>query len=250
MFETFNVPGLYIANKAVLSLYSAGKFSGIVVDSGEGDTNIVPVFDGYSIPHAIIRLNISGKDLTEFFMRLLIETGYRFTTTSEKEIAKCIKEKSCYIALDFEEELKNVESYFYVLPDGTNVVIKEQRINCPEALFKPCMIYKKGNGIGQACDDSIRKLDIDIRKDYYNCIFLSGGPAMYKGLPERLTKEFKSFAPESMKQEVRVISSPNSQFATWIGGAILSNISIFESQWITKNEYEEKGATIVHRKCF
>ena len=250
MFETFNVPGLYIAIQAVLSLYSAGKFTGIVADSGDGVTHFVPIFDGYSLPHAVIRLDLAGRDLTEFMMKLLTETGARFSTTAEKEIVKAIKEKSCYVALDFEEELKSVEPFDYELPDGTHVVVKDQRIRCPEALFKPSMVGKEGNGIGQTCYDSIQKCDIDVRKDLYNCVVLSGGTSMYNGLPERLTKEIKALAPESMKEEVKVIASPERKFAVWIGGSILSSISTFESMWITKTEYEESGATIVHRKCF
>ena len=250
MFETFNVPGLYIAIQAVLSLYSAGKFTGIVADSGDGVTHFVPIFDGYSLPHAVIRLDLAGRDLTEFMMKLLTETGQRFSTTAEKEIVKAIKEKSCYVALDFEEELKSVEPFDYELPDGTHVIVKDQRIRCPEALFKPSMVGKEGNGIGQTCYDSIQKCDIDVRKDLYNCVVLSGGTSMYNGLPERLTKEIKALAPESMKEEVKVIASPERKFAVWIGGSILSSISTFESMWITKTEYEESGATIVHRKCF
>ena len=250
MFETFNVPGLYIAIQAVLSLYSAGKFTGIVADSGDGVTHFVPIFDGYSLPHAVIRLDLAGRDLTEYMMKLLTETGQRFSTTAEKEIVKAIKEKSCYVALDFEEELKSVEPYDYELPDGTHVIVKDQRIRCPEALFKPAMVGKEGNGIGQTCYDSIQKCDIDVRKDLYNCVVLSGGTSMYNGLPERLTKEIKALAPESMKEEVKVIASPERKFAVWIGGSILSSISTFESMWITKTEYEESGATIVHRKCF
>ena len=239
MFETFNVPGLYIAIQAVLSLYSAGKFTGIVTDSGDGVTHFVPIFDGYSLPHAVIRLDLAGRDLTEFMMKLLTETGTRFSTTAEKEICKAIKEKACYVALDFEEELKSVEPFDYELPDGTHVVVKDQRIRCPEALFKPAMVGKEGSGIGQTCYDSIQRCDIDVRKDLYNCVVLSGGTSMYNGLPERLTKEIKALAPESMKEEVKVIASPERKFAVWIGGSILSSISTFESMWITKTEYEE-----------
>ena len=250
MFETFNVPGLYIAIQAVLSLYSAGKFTGIVADSGDGVTHFVPIFDGYSLPHAIVRLDLAGRDLTEYMMKLLTETGMRFSTTAEKEIVKAIKEKSCYVALDFEEELKSVEPFDYELPDGTHVIVKDQRIRCPEALFKPSLVGKEGNGIGQTCYDSIQKCDIDVRKDLYNCVVLSGGSSMYNGLPERLSKEIKALAPESMKEEVKVVASPERKFAVWIGGSILSSISTFESMWITKTEYEESGVTIVHRKCF
>ena len=249
MFETFNVGGLYIANKAVLPLYNAGNFTGIVVDSGEHATYIVSIFDRFSLPQSVIDLDLGGNDLTEFMMKLLDKTGYRATTSAEKEIARYIKEKACYVALDFEEEFKSVEPFDYELPDGSHLIIKDQRIRCPEVLFKPDMINKNGN-ISQACVDSIQKCDIDIRKDLYNCIVLSGGNSMYKGLPERFTKVIKSLAPESMKEEIKIIASPEGKFATWIGGCILTSIPSFECMWITKTEYEENGEYAVHRKCF
>ena len=250
MFETFNVPGLYIANSAVLSLISAGKFFGIAIDSGEDFTHFVPIHEGVGISHAYIHENYAGRDLTLFLMKLLNESGYRFSTSFEKEIVKSIKEKACYVASDLSEELKWVEPYDYELPDGTHIIIKDQRIRCPEALFKPELIGKDGVGIAEACNYSIQKCDIDIKKDLYNCIVLSGGNSMFNGFKERLEKEIKYIAPDSMKEEVKVIASPERKYAIWIGGAILSTISTFESSWITKTEYEEYGATIVHRKCF
>ena len=183
-------------------------------------------------------------------MKLLYETGRRFTTTAEKEIVKAIKEKSCYVALDFENELHSIEDFDYELPDGTLVKVKDQRVRCTEALFRPAMIGREGCGITEACDYAIRKCDIDIRKDLYNCIALSGGNSMFNGLPERLTKEIKHLAPESMKEEIRVVASPERKFSVWNGGSILSEISTFESCWITKTEYEESGICIIHRKCF
>ena len=250
MFETFNVPGLYIAIPAVLSLYSAGKYTGIVVDSGGYITHFVPIFDGYSLPQANLRFDLGGRGLTEYMIKLLSEIGYKASTYYEKDNVKAIKEKACYVALDFEEELRAVEPFDYELPDGSHIVVKDQRIRCTEALFRPAMVNKEGNGIGQTCYDSIQKCDIDIRKDLYNCVVLSGGTSMFNGLPERLTKELKALAHGSMKEEVKVIASPERKYAVWIGGAILSSISNFKSNWINKTEYEESGATIVHRKCF
>ena len=250
MFETFRVPGLYIANQAVLALYSAGKCTGMVVDSGDAVTQIVPVFDGFSLPHAIGKLYFGGRDLTKYMQQLLDVTGQSLTVTASKEITKAIKEKSCYVALDFEDELKSVEDFDYRLPDDKHVIVRDQRIKCPEAFFRPSLIGKEGLGISNYCNFLIQKCDIDIRKDLYNCIVLSGGNTMFKGLPERLTKEIKYFAPDSMKEEIKVIASPERKFAVWNGGSILSQISTFESSWITKTEYEESGTTIVHNKCF
>ena len=249
MFETFIVPGLYIANPAVLSLYYYGKFTGISIDSGES-TSIVPIFDNYPISFFTRKLNVGGKDLTNYFAKSIEERGYRFSTNSEKEIVKAIKEKSCYMALDYQEELKNVEPYDYELPDGSHIIVYDQRIRCPEALFNPDILGKDDKGLGQVCCDVIQSCDKDIRKDMYNCMVLSGGNTMFNGFPERFNKEIRALAPYEMKEEVNIIASPERKFAAWMGGSILSSISTFESLWITKNEYEESGATIVHRKCY
>ena len=244
MFETFNVPGLYIALQPSLVLYASGEFTGIVLELGEGVSQFCPIYAGYSLYYAIERIDFGGKDLSDFMAKILVDTGKRFTTVGEKMIAKTIKEKTCYVALDFQDEIKYVEPFDYELPDGTHLIIKDQRIRCPEILFQ------SENNIAQKCYDSIQKCDFDVRKDFYNCIVLSGGSSMFNGLPERLTKEIKCLAPESMKEEVKVIASPERKFFTWIGGSILSTISTFESMWVTKTEYEESGAAIVHKKFF
>lgn len=203
-------------------------------------------------------------------LKLLTEIGRRFSTSAEKEIVKNIKEKACYVALNFENEKKNVDFFDYELPDGNNIVIKDQRIRCPEVLFNPSIIGKEGSGIAQMCYDSIQKCDIDLRADLYHNIHLTGGTSMFTGLTKRLLKEMVDLVPESMKFQLRINgegfkmkddknddnnNESNEQkferkYAVWIGGKNLSNISSFQSNWITKEEYEEYGAIIVHRKCF
>ena len=250
MFEKFNVPGLYIAYKGVLSLLSAGKSSGIIVDLGDKFSNFTPVFDSYLIKDAIFRQNLGGKDLTEYMIKALLPEGYIFFTKSSRLIADKIKVKACYVALDYEEELKNVKPFDYELPDGKHIIIKDPRIICPELLFKPDIAGIKVGiyNIAEACNNSIQKCDIDIRKEIYNNIVLSGGTSMFNGLPERFAKEIKALATESMKEEVKVIASPERKYADWIGGSILTSISTFESCWITKDEYEEYGVNIIHKK--
>jgi actin, other eukaryote len=106
LFETFGVPSFYVAIQAVLSLYASGRTTGIVVDSGDGVTHTVPIYEGYALPHAIMRIDLAGRDLTEYCMKLLYEVGLNFSSSAEKEIVRDIKEKHSYIALDYEAEFK------------------------------------------------------------------------------------------------------------------------------------------------
>ena len=143
MFETFEVQNVHVAIQAVMSLYSAGRTTGLVVDSGDGVTHTVPVFEGYSIPHAVEKMEIAGRVLTEFLAKLLLENNAEsFTSPSELQTVKEIKEKLCYVSQNYTEEnkaaLESSECEKYILPDRRELsIFGNVRMTCPELLFNP-----------------------------------------------------------------------------------------------------------------
>lgn len=252
MFEEFNVPAMYVNIQAVLSLYASGRTSGCVFDSGDGVSHTVPIFEGFAIPHAVARLNLAGRDLTGYLRRILTERGYNFQTSAEQEIVRDIKESLCYVAADFEEEMtKASESAAlertYQLPDGNEIIIGNERFRCPEVLFQPHLIGSELHGIHDATFETIMKCDIDVRRELYHNVVLSGGTTMFPGLQDRMHKELVSRAPEGVK--IKIVAPPERKYSVWIGGSILASLDTFQSMWITQEEYDESGPCIVHRKC-
>ncbi|KAJ5073118.1 actin-7-related [Anaeramoeba ignava] len=257
MFETFNIPYSYIAIQGILSLYAAGRTTGIVLDIGDGVAHSVPIYEGYTFPHAISRMNLAGRDLTDYLMKILNEKEYQFTTTSERETVKDIKEKLCYVAEDFDKEIKNstqsnsIQENFQ-LPDGKFIKIGNERFICPEVLFNPSLIGMEHQGIHQMIHNSISKCDQDVTKDLYSNIVLSGGSSLFPGIETRTQSEIEKLIEPSMRVNVfRDFSEVSGRKnMVWIGGSILASLIPFKDMWISRKNYLEFGSLIVHKKCY
>ncbi|BHF64583.1 Actin-1 [Sparganum proliferum] len=253
MFEKFNVPGLYIAIQAVLALYASGRTTGVVMDVGDGATHLVPIYEGHGLQHAVTRLNLAGRDLTDYFKTLLLKRGYSLVSSAEMEVVRDMKERLCYVALDPEAELmrakkSNVAEAHYEMPDGQVLTVSTERFQCPEALFMPELVGREIRGIHEVAYESVENCDIDLRKDLYSSIVLSGGSTMFEGLVPRMQQEMVRLVAKNVK--VKVIGPEERKFSAWIGGSILGSLNAFSEMIVTKYEYEDMGPGIVHRKCF
>jgi len=253
MFETFEVKNIYVAIQAVMSLYSAGRTTGLVVDAGDGVSHTVPVFEGFSLPHAVEKMEIAGRVLTNYMQRLLIGVGESFTSAAEIQIVRDIKEKHAYVAQNYAEEkeaaTKSAEHDIqYTLPDKRVMLLPATvRMGCPELLFDPTLDGLACMSLPDLAWSSVQKADIDVRKELCKNIIMSGGSTMYEGIADRLKQELVNRAPAGA--EIRIVASADRKYAVWKGGSTLASLSTFHSSWVTAEDYQEHGAAVIHRRC-
>jgi len=259
MFETFNARRFYVAIQAVLSLYASGRTTGVVVDCGDGVSHTVPIYEGYSMPHAIQRINLAGRDLTDYICKILTESKINLHTSAERMSAMKIKEELCYVSLNFEEEVDNFagKEKQFELPDMSIVTVHNQIIRCPELMFKPSLDGKEMMGLHELAKKTIDDCDLDVRKDLLQNIVMSGGTTMFPNMPERLQAEVEKLVAEGAK--VKVIAPPERMISVWIGGSILASLSTFSRMWINSISqpdanppivgYDDVGPRIVHQMC-
>lgn len=173
-----------------------GLSSGVVVDSGDGVTHIVPVYESVVLNHLTRRLDVAGRDVTRNLIALLLRRGYALNRTADFETVRQIKEKLCYVSYDLELDQKLSEDTTvlvesYTLPDGRVIRVGSERFEAPECLFQPHLVDVEQPGIAEFLFNTIQAADVDVRSSLYKAIVLSGGSSMYPGLPSRLEKEIK-----------------------------------------------------------
>ncbi|XP_048415340.1 actin-like [Stegostoma tigrinum] len=250
LFERFNVPAMHVSYQSVLAVYSYGKTTGLVVDSGDGVTHSVPVHDGYNMPDGISRIDLGGHDLTTYLIKLLSEAGNAFHEKG-RYIVEDIKQKCCYVAVDQDKQPNLSDQEYlvdYELPDGHVITIGKERMKCPEALFKPSVMGSNQEGIHVMTINSLKKTQPQVQQLMYDNVLLSGGSTMFEGFYSRFCREIFALVSKDTKTNVHAV--PERKYGVWIGGSILASLHAFQSLWVRQEDYKERGPFIVHRRCY
>jgi len=263
MFEKYKFPFAKVSIQAMLVLYAQGLLTGVVLDSGDGVTHIVPVWEGICPPLLIKRLNVAGRHITRYLIKLLQVRGYAFNRTADFETVRQIKEKLCYVGYDLEVEKRlaletTVLIQKYELPDGRVIKLGSERFEAPEVLFNPHLIDLEDAGAADMLFGMIQEADIDLRPAFYKHIVLSGGSTMYPGLPSRLEKEMKDLylakilkgdEKKMAKFKLRIEDPPRRKHMVFLGGSVLADIMKDKDEfWISKQEWAEMGENIIGKK--
>ena len=256
LFEKIGVAAVNIEPQAKCSLFSEGIDTGIVLDSGDGVTHCIPVSNGAILHHSIERMDIAGRHITEYLVRLLQKKGYAFNSSADFDFARELKEKYCFISNDIESDRKlerqtTFYNSYHLLPDETRIRISDEKFEAPEILFNPSLIQKEYDGIPYMMMKSINTCPIDCRKGLYAGIVLSGANTLFPGFASRLETEIKTLYKQSalklakdkrIKININVISSPKRKYSVFIGASVIANHyneDNVEGYWITRDEWLE-----------
>ena len=251
MFEELQYPALLFSVQAVLSLYSTGNTTGVVLDIGDGVTHVCPVYEGYSIRDACGRVDFGGRDVTSYLQLLLRQHGNFLDTSAEFEIVREVKEQHCFVQRTARRETEQQTAAHmskHKLPDGTELVLGNELHQAPEVLFNPTLVGRECSSVVQVLSESIRKTDIDIRKALYESVFVSGGTSLMTGFCPRLLSEMTKVTPKDCK--VKLHAPAERMFTTWIGGSFLAQLTSFKEMLTKRSEYLEEGERVLHNRLF
>jgi len=285
MFETFNVPGLYIAVQAILALAASWTsnnsdrtLTGTVVDSGDGVTHVIPVADGYVIGSCIRHIPLAGRDVTNFVTGMLRDRKEPIPPEDYLLAAKTIKERHCYTCPDIVKEFGKYDAdpgkyfkQFEGLHSKTGrpwtCDVGYERFLGPELFFNPEIFNPQYNvPLPTVVDRAILACPIDTRRGLYKNIVLSGGSTLFKDMGRRLQRDLKKRVDSRLeenwarhkklqkdvkKMDINVISHAMQRYAVWFGGSMLASTAEYHRVCHTRAQYQEVGASIArHNPVF
>ncbi|MHA1293156.1 MAG: hypothetical protein ACTSQJ_10850 [Promethearchaeota archaeon] len=243
--EHYQCMAFYPVIDSVLTLYSGGFQTGLVIEIGDSSTRIVPIYKGYKLEHAIKIIEIGGRTLTRYMETLMGDIGFAADSSLRRDLIRSLKEKACFVSLDYKEDLKRSEQYSkkFSMPDGSTITLTRERFMVPELLFNPLLINSEESPLHIAIVDAIENCDLPIRPELMNNIFLSGGSSMFINLKNRIYQELELELARRKKkyQLIKIIAPRERIFSVWIGGSILAMIPEFSQNWITRAKYYKDG---------
>lgn len=241
LFETNNVPKVFFATQPVLSLYASGKIDGLVIESGDTFTQIVPVYSGYKIDRTASKVNFGGLDVTLKYKNLLTQGNSPLSHVQSLLFFDEIK-KATLELMPAQQSSFDASSLSYGLPDGNSIHISAERFNAAEIIFRKHPGDRNWPGLVHLIEECGNELDRDLQRNLYRSIHLGGGNTMIKNFPERLTEELHSaFKGKEFKINV---SNDDRSLLSWKGASLISHLSSFNNMWITKKDMEEVGERI------
>ncbi len=246
MFESFDSGSLAFVTQGSCALYASGRTTGVVLESGEGITQVLPIFDSMIVTTGGNRINFGGKEVTDHFSRILFEKGYCFTGPADRFTVQRMKEELCIVSGDYSADLAKAEEELedFELPDGQMIGVGKERFRASEILFNPGILHSELPSLAEFVSTSVKACGIDVRPHLLGNIVLSGGNTLFGGFAERLKEDvLKSFPGFG---GVKVIDSPDRKFGVWVGASVLAGLSSFSESVITKDVYDENGPSIVH----
>lgn len=252
LFEKYGVPGLFMPHASTLSLYSAKKDTGVIVDIGDSSSKFVPIYEGHTVETNAINAPIGGRNIDELLIRLMANDRFDMNSPAQKLFAIEVKEKYCYVALDFIKEVGKSESFSYEdrLTNETKY-LGDERFRCSEVLFDPKLYGETSeyHSVHQNLFDSIRRIDPCFREEMLQNIIVTGGSSKFPGLVERLDKEFGLLLNNS-ETKYKISMHENPDTSAWLGGVIMAGLPNFLDYFITREQYNDSGPGIVHRHYF
>ncbi|XP_074052147.1 uncharacterized protein LOC141494923 [Macrotis lagotis] len=239
LFECFGVPAMQTVHQALLSLYAYGRTTGLVMGSGHGTSYVAPIITGELAPLNIYRLDVAGKDLSEYLSQLLMAGGQ---PPPKADVLTQMKETCCYVTLDMVSELSQIEGKYrldFVLPDKHVLSLGAERFRCPEVLFKPDILGLDQPSLPQLAQISISQLEPHLQEKLLANVVLEGGTTLLNGFSERVQQDLGPTAT--------VFSLPHRAMAPWLGGSIMASLDSFQTLWMSRQEYQEEGPWAIYK---
>ena len=251
LFELFlekHVCGAYYPVRgALLTMYSGGFNTGLIIDMGASNIRITPIFESYILQHAVRNLELGGSVLDNLLEKKIQEAGVPISSSVQKNLVRVLKERACFVSLNFDQDFQNREKFKkkYTLPDYKKISLDAERFIIPELMFDPTINNMETEPLHKAIVNVVELCDMDIRRALLQNIFITGGSSLFPNFEKRLKQELEKELIQrgKMYQNVKIFAPKGRALSNWVGGSILSQIPEFQSSWITRKRYFSEGLT-------